>query len=58
MNKNYSRTEGIPISDMIKNYINFKKKTILIGQNCPGIITPNSAKVVIMPVFIFNCFML
>ncbi|WP_110506928.1 MAG: succinate--CoA ligase subunit alpha [Candidatus Karelsulcia muelleri] len=49
-------TEGIPRSDMIKikNYINLKKKTILIGPNCPGIITPNEAKVGIMPGFIFK----
>lgn len=49
-------TEGIPISDMlkIKNYINFKKKCLLIGPNCPGIITPNEAKVGIMPGFIFK----
>lgn len=49
-------TEGIPISDMlkIKNIINKKKNCILIGPNCPGIITPNEAKVGIMPGFIFK----
>ncbi|MFL2622313.1 MAG: succinate--CoA ligase subunit alpha [Flavobacteriaceae bacterium] len=48
-------TEGIPVSDMIKasNYIN-KKKCRLIGPNCPGIITPNEAKVGIMPGFVFK----
>ena len=48
-------TEGIPVSDMIKasNYIK-NKKCRLIGPNCPGIITPNEAKVGIMPGFVFK----
>jgi succinyl-CoA synthetase alpha subunit len=48
-------TEGIPVSDMIKasNYIK-KKKCRLIGPNCPGVITPNEAKVGIMPGFVFK----
>jgi succinyl-CoA synthetase alpha subunit len=48
-------TEGIPVSDMIKasNYIK-KKKCRLIGPNCPGVITPNEAKVGIMPGFVFR----
>ena len=39
-------TEGIPTRDMItvKDYINDKECT-LIGPNCPGIITPEEAKV-------------
>ena len=43
-------TEGIPISDMTKviSYIN-KKDIRLIGPNCPGIITPEEAKIGIMP---------
>lgn len=46
-------TEGIPIQDMIKakEYV-VSKKAILIGPNCPGVITPGEAKVGIMPGFI------
>ncbi len=46
-------TEGIPVQDMIKvkEYIkDFPCR--LIGPNCPGIITPDEAKVGIMPGFI------
>ena len=48
-------TEGIPVSDMTKvnQYIKNKDCT-LIGPNCPGIITPNEAKVGIMPGFVFK----
>ena len=48
-------TEGIPVSDMIKasNYIK-EKKCRLIGPNCPGVITPDEAKVGIMPGFVFR----
>ena len=48
-------TEGIPVKDMIKvkSYIK-GKNNILIGPNCPGIITPNEAKVGIMPGFVFK----
>ena len=48
-------TEGIPVSDMIKvnNYLKNKDCT-LIGPNCPGIITPDEAKLGIMPGFIFK----
>tara|TARA_B100000795_G_scaffold7258_1_gene5348 strand:+ start:1490 stop:2362 length:873 start_codon:yes stop_codon:yes gene_type:complete len=48
-------TEGIPIADMAKvsQYIKNKDCT-LIGPNCPGIITPNEAKVGIMPGFVFK----
>ena len=45
-------TEGIPVTDMLKvkavlmnNYPN----TYLIGPNCPGVITPGSCKMGIMP---------
>jgi succinyl-CoA synthetase alpha subunit len=46
-------TEGIPTSDMIrvKHYLQGKNSR-LIGPNCPGIITPEEAKVGIMPGFI------
>lgn len=46
-------TEGIPVQDMIKvkAYIS-NKDCRLIGPNCPGIITPEEAKVGIMPGFI------
>ena len=48
-------TEGIPTSDMIrvKNYLS-NKDSVLIGPNCPGVITPGEAKVGIMPGFVFK----
>ena len=48
-------TEGIPVSDMIKvvNYIK-KRNCTLVGPNCPGVITPDEAKVGIMPGFVFK----
>jgi succinyl-CoA synthetase alpha subunit len=48
-------TEGIPVQDMIKAkaYIS-DKDCRLIGPNCPGIITPEEAKVGIMPGFVFK----
>ena len=46
-------TEGIPILDMveIKKRI-IEKNIILIGPNCPGIVTPEECKIGIMPGFI------
>jgi succinyl-CoA synthetase alpha subunit len=46
-------TEGIPVQDMVKAkaYIG-QFDCRLIGPNCPGIITPDEAKVGIMPGFI------
>jgi len=43
-------SESIPIKDMIKvkHYLNTTNSR-LIGPNCPGVITPNEAKVGIMP---------
>ncbi len=48
-------TEGIPVADMIKasNYIK-DKNCRLVGPNCPGVITPDEAKVGIMPGFVFK----
>lgn len=48
-------TEGIPTQDMVKvtEYIK-NKNSILIGPNCPGIITPEETKVGIMPGFVFK----
>ncbi|HRZ73901.1 MAG TPA: succinate--CoA ligase subunit alpha, partial [Flavobacterium sp.] len=48
-------TEGIPVADMIKAYAYIKDKGCrLIGPNCPGVITPEEAKVGIMPGFVFK----
>lgn len=48
-------TEGIPTADMVKvkAYLEGKDCT-LVGPNCPGVITPDEAKVGIMPGFIFK----
>jgi succinyl-CoA synthetase alpha subunit len=48
-------TEGIPVKDMMiaKQYVK-DKGVILIGPNCPGVITPGEAKVGIMPGFVFK----
>ncbi|MCF8253258.1 MAG: succinate--CoA ligase subunit alpha [Bacteroidia bacterium] len=48
-------TEGIPVNDMIpvKEYIK-SRDCVLIGPNCPGVITPGEAKVGIMPGFVFK----
>lgn len=48
-------TEGIPVKDMVmaKEYIKTKNVT-LVGPNCPGVITPDEAKVGIMPGFVFK----
>ena len=48
-------TEGIPVNDMTKVVSYIKGKNIrLIGPNCPGIITPEEAKIGIMPGFVFK----
>lgn len=48
-------TEGIPVADMVRAYDFVKSKGArLIGPNCPGVITPEEAKVGIMPGFVFK----
>src|ERR1700677_4403162 len=43
-------TEGVPVRDMIAaRYRMAGKKTILVGPNCPGVITPDEIKIGIMP---------
>ena len=48
-------TEGIPTADMVKvkSYID-ARDCRLVGPNCPGVITPEEAKVGIMPGFVFK----
>jgi succinyl-CoA synthetase alpha subunit len=43
-------TEGVPVRDMIATRHRMAgKKTILVGPNCPGVITPDELKIGIMP---------
>jgi len=45
-------TEGIPVRDMIEVRDRMKKggrRTLLLGPNCPGVITPDELKIGIMP---------
>lgn len=43
-------TEGVPVRDMINTRNKMRgKKTLLVGPNCPGVITPDEIKIGIMP---------
>jgi succinyl-CoA synthetase alpha subunit len=49
-------TEGIPVRDMLETKAKMRereakggKKTLLLGPNCPGLITPDQIKIGIMP---------
>ena len=48
-------TEGIPVLDMLKVKSKLEgSNTILIGPNCPGVLTPDECKIGIMPGSIFK----
>lgn len=48
-------TEGIPVQDMVKaKQVCNNHGAVLVGPNCPGVITPGQAKVGIMPGMIFT----
>lgn len=45
-------TEGVPVRDMLNTRYRMQEKgskTILVGPNCPGVITPDEVKIGIMP---------
>lgn len=48
-------TEGVPVIDMVHVYDRVRRSdSILIGPNCPGVITPGQCKIGIMPGYIHN----
>jgi succinyl-CoA synthetase alpha subunit len=48
-------TEGVPVLDMVEVYARVRaSNSVLIGPNCPGLITPGECKIGIMPGYIHN----
>ena len=48
-------TEGVPVMDMVRVYEKIRASdAVLIGPNCPGLITPGECKIGIMPGYIHN----
>ena len=48
-------TEGAPVLDMVRVYEKVRASdSVLIGPNCPGLITPGGCKIGIMPGYIHN----
>ena len=46
-------TEGVPVLDMVRVYELVRRSgSVLIGPNCPGVITPGECKIGIMPGYI------